>query len=60
VEARQTLSGVYRALGEREKSAAELKEIVRIKQANPTADQTPPFPVGDLLFSVRPTARPGS
>jgi len=60
VEARQTLSAVYRALGEREKSAAELKEIVRIKQANPTADQTPPFPVGDLLFSVRPSARPSS
>lgn len=60
VEAHQTLAGVYRALGEREKSAAELKEIVRIKQANPTADQTPPFPAGDLLFSVRPPSRPSS
>jgi tetratricopeptide (TPR) repeat protein len=60
VEAHQTLAGVYRALGEREKSAAELKEIVRIKQANPTADQAPPFPVGDLLFTVRPPARPPS
>jgi len=60
VEAHQTLAGVYRALGEREKSAAELKEIVRIKQANPTADQAPPFPVGDLLFTVRPLARPPS
>lgn len=60
VEAHQTLSGVYRALGEREKSAAELKEIVRIKQADPTADQTPPFPVNDLLFTVRPPARPSS
>lgn len=60
IEAHQTLSATYRALGEREKSAAELKEIVRIKQANPTADQAPPFPVGDLLFTVRPPARPPS
>lgn len=60
IEAHQTLSATYRALGDREKSAAELKEIVRIKQANPTADQAPPFPVGDLLFTVRPLARPPS
>jgi len=60
IEAHQTLSATYRALGEREKSAAELKEIVRIKQADPTADQAPPFPVGDLLFTVRPPARPPS
>jgi tetratricopeptide (TPR) repeat protein len=56
VEAHQNLAGVYRAMGEKEKSIAELKEIVRIKQENPTADQTPPFPVGDLLFSVRPSS----
>ena len=60
VEARQTLSATYRALGDREKSAAELKEIVRIKQANPTADQTPPFPTNNLLFTVRPPSRPSS
>ena len=60
VEAHQTLAGVYRAMGEREKSAAELQEILRIKQANPTADQMPPFPASDLLFSVRPPARPSS
>jgi tetratricopeptide (TPR) repeat protein len=57
VEAHQTLAGVYRAIGDKEKSIAELKEIVRIKQENPTADQTPPFPATDLLFSVRPPAR---
>jgi len=60
VEAHQTLAGVYRAVGEKEKSIAELKEIVRIKQENPTADQTPPFPTQDLLFTVRPPDRPGS
>ena len=60
VEAHQTLAGVYRAMGEREKSAAELQVILRIKEANPTADQMPPFPASDLLFSVRPPARPSS
>ena len=54
VEAHQNLAAVYRAEGDREKSGAELKEIVRIKQANPTADQTPPLPMEGLLFSVRP------
>jgi tetratricopeptide (TPR) repeat protein len=56
-EAHQTLAGVYKALGEKEKSIAELKEIVRIKQENPTADQLPPFPMSDLLFTVRPPSR---
>jgi tetratricopeptide (TPR) repeat protein len=60
IEAHQTLAGVYRAMGERDKSAAELKEVLRIKQANPTADQTPPVPIQDLLFTVRPPGRPGS
>ena len=32
VEAHQTLSGTYRALGDKEKSVAELKEVLRIKQ----------------------------
>jgi tetratricopeptide (TPR) repeat protein len=52
IEAHETLAGVYRALGERDKSVAALKEIVRIKQENPTADQSPPFPARDLLFTV--------
>ncbi len=59
VEAHQTLSGVYRALGEREKSVAELKEVLRIKQANPAADQAPLFPSSGLLFAVRPASPPG-
>lgn len=60
VEARQTLSAVYKAMGDKEKSIAELKEIVRIKQANPTADQAPPLPTENLLFSVSPPTRPPS
>jgi tetratricopeptide (TPR) repeat protein len=58
IEAHQSLAGVYKALGEKEKSIAELKEILRIKQENPTADQTPPLPAADLLFTVQPPARP--
>jgi len=57
-EAHQTLAGVYRAMGEKEKSVAELQEILRIKRANPTADQTPPFPMEKLLFSVGTPAHP--
>jgi len=53
IEAHETLAGVYRAMGAREKSAEALKEIVRIKQENPTADQSPPFPARDLLFTVQ-------
>ncbi len=52
-EAHQSLSGTYRALGEREKSAAELKEVLRIKQQIRTADQVPPSSPASLLFSVR-------
>jgi hypothetical protein len=45
-------------MGDKEKSVAELKEILRVKQANPTADQTPPFPMEKLLFSVQTPAHP--
>ena len=54
VEAHQTRSATYRACGEKEKSIADLKEVLRIKQQMPTADQAPPFPVGSELFGVRP------
>jgi tetratricopeptide (TPR) repeat protein len=57
-EAHQTLAGVYKAMGDKEKSIAELKEILRIKQENPTADQTPPFPMEKLLFSVQAPSHP--
>ena len=52
IEAHQTLSGTYRALGEREKAAEELKTVLRIKQQNPTADQSLPFSIGDMLFTL--------
>ena len=58
IEAHQNLAGVYRAMGEKDKSIAELKDVLRIKQENPTADQTPPLPAADLLFTVQPSARP--
>ena len=58
IEAHQALAGVYKALGEKDKSIAELKDVLRIKQENPTADQTPPLPAADLLFTVQPSARP--
>ncbi len=54
VEAHQTLAATYRALGEKDKSVDELKTVLRIKQQNPTADQSPPFPIGRELFGVRP------
>ncbi len=57
-EAHQTLAGVYKAVGDKEKSIAELQEILRLKQANPTADQTPPFPMEKLLFSVQAPSHP--
>ena len=53
IEAHQTLSGTYRALGDKEKAAEELKTVLRIKQQNPTADQSPPFPIGSELFGVQ-------
>jgi tetratricopeptide (TPR) repeat protein len=56
IEARQTLSATYRALGDPEKAADELREVLRIKQATSGADQAPPSPVRSLLFSVRPLA----
>ena len=59
-EAHETLAGVYRAMGDKEKSVAELKEILSIKQAHPTADQTPPFPMEKLLFSVQAPSHPPS
>jgi tetratricopeptide (TPR) repeat protein len=52
IEAHQTLSGTYRALGEKEKAGEELKTVLRIKQQNPTAEQSPPFSIGDMLFSL--------
>jgi tetratricopeptide (TPR) repeat protein len=60
VEAHQTLSATYRALGEKQKSIAELKEVLRIKQQIRSADQEPPSDVKNLLFSVPAPAPPAS
>ena len=57
VEAHQTRSATYRACGEKQKSIDDLKEVLRIKQQMPTADQSPPFPIGNELFGVQ---SPGS
>jgi tetratricopeptide (TPR) repeat protein len=51
VEAHSRLSATYRAMGEEDKSLAELKEVARIKQLQPGI-QTPPFPTDELLFTV--------
>ena len=51
VEAHERLSATYRALGEADKSRAELNEVARIKQEHP-GYQTPPLPMNDLLFTV--------
>lgn len=52
IEAHQTLSAVYVALGERQKSAAELREILQIKQRIRKPVQAPPSYPASLLFSV--------
>jgi tetratricopeptide (TPR) repeat protein len=59
LEAHQTLSGAYLALGEKEKSAEELKEILRIKQETRSPIQVPPTYPTSLLFSVS-VPHPGS
>jgi len=60
IEAHQALSATYRAMGERDKAAAELKEVLRIKQETRSPEQSPPSPVRDLLFGVRPPAETSS
>jgi tetratricopeptide (TPR) repeat protein len=52
IEAHETLSATYRALGDKDKSIEELKTVLRIKQQNPRSVQVPPFPTNDLLFTV--------
>jgi tetratricopeptide (TPR) repeat protein len=59
VEAHERLSATYRAMGDKEKSLAELSAVSRIKQQNPGAVEIPPFPTDDLLFTVgEPTPSP--
>lgn len=52
VEAHQTLSATYRALGQKDRSVAELKEVLQIKQRIRSADQAAPSGIKNLLFSV--------
>ena len=52
LEAHQTLSAVYLALGEKGKYAEELKEVLRIKQKVRSPVQMPPSFPRSLLFSV--------
>ena len=58
IEAHETLSATYRALGEKDKSVEELKTVLRIKEQNPGAIQIAPFPTTDLLFTVSETGTP--
>jgi tetratricopeptide (TPR) repeat protein len=52
-EAHEWLGSSYRALGEREKSAAELKEVLRIKQQAHAPDLATLSSPASLLFLVR-------
>jgi tetratricopeptide (TPR) repeat protein len=58
IEAHETLSATYRALGEKDKSVEELKTVLRIKEQHPGAVQIAPFPTNDLLFTVGETESP--
>jgi tetratricopeptide (TPR) repeat protein len=51
IEAHETLSATYRALGDKNKSIEELKTVLRIKQEQPGV-QVAPFPSNELLFTV--------
>jgi len=59
VDAHEALSGVYRALGEKQKSIDELKEVLAIKQKKAGTSQSPAT-ISDLLFTVRPPAEDAS
>ncbi len=59
VEAHTRLSATYRAMGEKDKSRAEMMTVERIKQQTGPDPQSPPFPIGNLLFTVDETSSPG-
>jgi tetratricopeptide (TPR) repeat protein len=58
-EAHESMSAAYRAIGEKEKAIAELKEVLRIKQKYGGTIQGSPAPaaITNLLFRVRPPAQ---
>ncbi len=53
IPAHYALRDAYRALGDEQKSAAELEAIKHIASQNDTAEQSP-FSMEDFLFTVRP------
>ncbi|MFL6352654.1 MAG: tetratricopeptide repeat protein [Bryobacteraceae bacterium] len=53
IPAHYALRDAYKALGDEQKSAAEMGEIKRIARGNPTDDQNP-FSMQNFLFAVRP------
>lgn len=53
IPAHYALRDAYKALGDEQKSAAELGEIKRIARENPADDQNP-FSMENFLFAVRP------
>ncbi len=57
VEAHEALSATYRAMGQRDKSIAELKEILQIKEHTQGTKGPSQIGIKQLLFSV-PTPRP--
>ncbi|MGH9448327.1 MAG: tetratricopeptide repeat protein, partial [Terriglobia bacterium] len=61
VEARVELSATYRALGDRQEAANELKDVQRIHQrARAAPNEGPPSDLKQALFSVPAPAPPGS
>ncbi len=53
IPAHYALRSAFKALGDEQKSAAELEEIKRIGAENAASDKSP-FSVEDFLFTVRP------
>ena len=53
IPAHYALRDAYKAIGDEQKSAAELEAIQHIADENAASDKSP-FPVEDFIFSVRP------
>lgn len=59
IEAHQALSATYLALGDKQKSIAELKDVLHIQQLIRAPSQAPPPDLKKLLFAVPAPASPG-
>jgi len=53
IPAHYALHDTYKAIGDEQKSAAELEAIQHIADENAASDKSP-FPVEDFVFTVRP------